>query len=604
MKALPKLVPLALLVWLFALAGAPMAAADDAAPITSYKTDVELSTDGVASVTTEFTMDFSQLRGRGPWLYWAMRQEDGANPDEWYVFEYSNMSVSSPSGANVETYTTEEDGLLGVRIGDENTFYDTPQDYVVTYDVTGLIVPDQAQSGLDEFNWSVFGGIQDFEISDLEVSVTGPTTTSQSACFYGPEYSQECTSSIQDSTATYQLDSLSPGEGFQVVAGYPAGTFPGVTQQKARRTTAGNFFELNPASGIATAVVTAGAGLLLVRLYRRKAGDDVYLGLTPGLTPTDGSGGTTGKQRGKQTIAVQFQPPKGVTPGELGTLMDTTADNVDISATIIDLAVRGYIQISGEREQVLTQVLPPPQEPLLPFEHQLISDLFQNGSQISISGLSHRRYAQVQPHAKEGLYNAVVQRGWFKRNPVVSQTLWIGLGVVIAAAGLFLTIMLGASFGWGLVGIPIIVAGLALAIMSGKFRSRTAEGSAYLAQGKGFELYLKTAEADQIKFEEGIDVFSRYLPYAMIFGVADRWAKIFAELGERGIYEPDLSWYYGANLYNYMWFTSSLNSMSHGLSSAMSSAVAAGATSSTSGSSGFSGFSGGGGFGGGGGGSW
>lgn len=175
---------------------------------------------------------------------------------------------------------------------------------------------------------------------------------------------------------------------------------------------------------------------------------------------------------------------------------------------------------------------------------------------------------------------------------------------MIAAAGLFLTIMLGASFGWGLVGIPIIVAGLALAIMSGKFRSRTAEGSAYLAQGKGFELYLKTAEADQIKFEEGIDVFSRYLPYAMIFGVADRWAKIFAELGERGIYEPDLSWYYGANLYNYMWFTSSLNSMSHGLSSAMSSAVAAGATSSTSGSSGFSGFSGGGGFGGGGGGSW
>ena len=52
--------------------------------------------------------------------------------------------------------------------------------------------------------------------------------------------------------------------------------------------------------------------------------------------------------------------------------------------------------------------------------------------------------------------------------------------------------------------------------------------------GQGFRRYLETAEADQIRFEEGQDLFSRYLPYAIIFGVAERWAKVFDDLAKSG----------------------------------------------------------------------
>jgi len=141
--------------------------------------------------------------------------------------------------------------------------------------------------------------------------------------------------------------------------------------------------------------------------------------------------------------------------------------------------------------------------------------------------------------------------------------------------------------------------------------ARTANGTAVLAQTRGFELYLRTAEANQIKFEEGEDLFSKYLPYAIVFGVAERWAGIFAQLAAQGQRLAEPSWYLGIGYgfgYGAFWasagnFSSSLSQFTH-----IADAAIAAPTPGASGGSGFSGgggggFSGGGG-GGGGGGGW
>ena len=152
-------------------------------------------------------------------------------------------------------------------------------------------------------------------------------------------------------------------------------------------------------------------------------------------------------------------------------------------------------------------------------------------------------------------------------------------------------------FGWGLIGAAGVITGLAVIAMNNHFGSRTATGSAVLAQTRGFELYLRTAEADQIRFEEGIDVFSRYLPYAIMFGVAERWTRVFSQLADEGRYTFNTPWYYGYGYgFSYHSFASSLDSLASTMSSSLQSATAA--------TSGGSGFSGGGGFGGGGGGGW
>ena len=66
-----------------------------------------------------------------------------------------------------------------------------------------------------------------------------------------------------------------------------------------------------------------------------------------------------------------------------------------------------------------------------------------------------------------------------------------------------------------------------------------------------FRSYLQTAEADQFKFEEAAGIFSRYLPYAMVFGVAQHWAKVFGDVALKAKaagwsgqdLTPDLTWF-------------------------------------------------------------
>ncbi|MBK7821657.1 MAG: DUF2207 domain-containing protein [Tessaracoccus sp.] len=180
------------------------ASADDSAPITRYDVVVNLTPEGVAEVAVDFTMDFSAVRGRGPIVLLPTRQTDGADPDWDYVFDYSDVRVSSPSGASANVNRDYESGMMALRIGDENRWNTTPQDYTLTYSVTGFIVSDHPKSGLDEFNWDVIGPAWRSEISNLTVTVTGPTAVSGVACFYGPYSAQErCDASSSGDTATF-----------------------------------------------------------------------------------------------------------------------------------------------------------------------------------------------------------------------------------------------------------------------------------------------------------------------------------------------------------------------------------------------------------------
>ena len=120
-----------------------------------------------------------------------------------------------------------------------------------------------------------------------------------------------------------------------------------------------------------------------------------------------------------------------------------------------------------------------------------------------------------------------------------------------------------------------------------------------LARALGFRRYLSAAEAPQIRFEEGVDVFSRYLPYAIVFGEADRWAKVFQQLAAaQGVTMSAVPWYTGPVGWAYADFSDSVQAFAVNTSGSISAAAA-------SSSSGFGGGgSSGGGMGGGGGGGW
>ncbi len=585
---------------LLGVSAAPLARADSADDsITRYAVTADAAENGTTTVTLDFDFNFGSDSGHGPYITLPLRQEIADDPDHWRMLDVTPGAVTSPSGASAEVQTETENGNLLIRVGNENRTYTGTQSYRITYTIRGLIAPKQATSGLDEFNWNVIGSYWQVPIRNITAKVTGPVDVVRTACFAGGALTAGCTSATSDgTTATFTQRSVYPGEPVQITAGFPAGTFVGAEARLEKRLTVGNMFPVTPVTGGIAAVLTAvGLGALL-RRTRRGARDEVYLGLTPGVVPAPGQEATIGRGAVNAPVAVQFTPPKGARPGEIGVLTDSTADNVDITATIIDLAVRKHLRIEQQDKNDWTFVQLQGRDQLNGYESHLLSELFQHGSTVTTDDLKDRDYSGLLEGTRERLYQRVTSElQWFKGNPRMVRGAAVVGGVALVALGAGLGFALGLV-GFGLIGVAAVICGLVMLAMNNRFGARTADGSAVLAQAKGFELYLTTAEADQIKFEEGVDIFSRYLPYAIVFGVAERWAKVFEQLAAQGRYVADNSWYvgYGYGTFFSTGFTSSLDQLANTMSTSMQSATAA--------TSGGSGFSGGGGFGGGGGGGW
>ena len=84
----------------------------------------------------------------------------------------------------------------------------------------------------------------------------------------------------------------------------------------------------------------------------------------------------------------------------------------------------------------------------------------------------------------------------------------------------------------GLLGVPLVVGGLLLLIGAKRMPARTAKGTAMTRRVNGFRIVIEKAEEHMSKWAEQENVFTRFLPYAIVFGVTDKWAKAFESLGQ------------------------------------------------------------------------
>ena len=584
--------------------------------ITRYDVTAEAAPDGTVAVSIELDFDFGDEPGHGPYLTYPTRVSYDDEQDR--LFEYRDVTASSPSGAPADLHLEEESDAIVLRIGDEDVDdVSGVQTYVVSFTVDGWLNPANAEHSGDELYWNVIGAGWEIPISGVDVTVVGPADVEGVVCFAGPTGSTEpCTSAdAAGDTATFTQDVVLVGDQLTTVTGWPGGTFPDA--QILLGPKPDPLLPVAPASGggaVAALVALLGGGYAISKV-RRTGRDRAYLGLTPGLRPVDGMEQTVGPRDRRAPVSVQFQPPQGTRPGEIGTLVDEKADAVDVTATIVDLAVRGWLRIEevpredpSKKPDDWTLVrLRRGSEGLLPFEATLLADLFEKGQEVRLSDL-RTTFAASLANVQSLMYDHVTDVGWFSANPKKVRGRWVAVGTLISLAGAMLAFLAYAALdtvpGLALVGIVGVLLGVLVMVLGRAAPARTPDGTAVLAEALGFRRYLATAEADQIRFEEGQDVFSRYLPYAIVFGLTDRWARVFAELAARGrvVDEPD--WYVGgyAHMTGAYWATGFVASLDR-FEQVATSAITA-PTPGSSGDSGFSGGSSGGGVGGGGGGGW
>ena len=556
---------------------------------------------GNTKVEIDLDFDFANDAGHGPFIVLPKRM-GSPDPDLWRMLDMKVNSVSSGTGANANYKLEGDSSNLLIRIGKKGTKYTGVQNYKITYTIHGALFPNHPESKLDEFNWNAVGNAWQVPLEDVKVTLNSPAMPRKTDCYYGRKFATKCERQADPATSiVWTAERLNKGNGLQVVAGYPAGTFTNADFRTTKRYRVQNMFPITPVTAGGAGVVAAASIGGVVALARRRGRDQAWAGLAPGMAPLNPDGAAT-TARQKAPVAVAFRPPKGTRPGEIGTLIDEKADLHDVSATMVDLAVRGHMKIEETSPGQHVYHRTKGKDQLESYEANVINWLFGGGRrQITTEELKDKQFGKMMGSIQSDLYTRVTNEPlkWFRSNPQTSRALWLMAGIGLMVLGGGLAFIMGLA-GYGLIPLGIALAGLVLAIISPTMPARTPAGSAVLAEAKGFELYLKTAEADQIKFEEGIDVFSRYLPYAMVFGVADRWAKIFEKLAAEGRYQGDTSWYVGSYGYGMGYgFASGLDSITHGMESAMQASAQA-ASSSSSGS----GFGGGGGAGGGGGGGW
>jgi len=191
-----------------------------------------------------------------------------------------------------------------------------------------------------------------------------------------------------------------------------------------------------------------------------------------------------------------------------------------------------------------------------------------------------------------------MKRKWFTARPGKARVVWLLAGLAFILAGAVLSLASGILLSRALIFTPAMLAGVLWIPVSRAMARRTATGSEALRRVLGFRLYVATAETRMQEFNEQQNIFARYLPFAIVFGCVDKWAKAFKGIEDQAQASTS-SWYTGAGAFEVMAFSAGLQGFANSVSTTMASTPG-----SSGGGSGFSGgFSGGGG-GGGGGSSW
>jgi uncharacterized membrane protein len=432
----------------------------------------------------------------------------------------------------------------------------------------------------DELYWNVTGDEWEVPIESASAEVKLPAGVSglRATAFRGAYGSTE------QSDVTIEADGvrvkttrgLGMREGLTVVVGWN----PGVVHRPTAVERTANAVYSNVPLAIVPLVFFG-----MFRLWRRRGRD-------PELAP----------------VTTQYEPPASMTPAELGTLVDGKPDMRDITSTIVDLAVRGYLHITETKDEHLfglfsskdyTFTLKKTRAEwtgLKPHERELLNALFGGVESVTLSDLKNKFYKHL-PGLKNGLYGVLVTDGFYTGRPDRVRSMFVIGGIILGLLVGFGSAMVMAWLGMlpaaGI--IAGILSGLIVVIFGWFMPSRTVQGTRQLEKVLGFREFLSRVEGDRLdRMVKTPEMFEKFLPFAMALGVEDTWAKAFD-----GIYKEPPSWYTGPggiHTFRPSTFASNLGVMSTQAASVMASAPR------SSGGSGFRGGSSGGGFGGGGGG--
>ena len=569
--------------------------------IPSFSANYTVNADRSIDVTERIDVDFGPLQKHGIYRDIPVRYAKVVRPGSsiragTVDVALTVLDITDGNGQKLATSITRGRSVR-IRIGDANGLVSGTQTYLIHY---------RLGSGLgffadhDELYWQATGtewpvpilaASATVRIAAARAAATSDTTGWSPWCYAGVAQStsnERCTARYAG-RGLYQITSgrLDPGEGLTFVAAFPKGVIAPPTASEQFTAKLAIWWPLGvPVVGF----------LALLLLWARH-----------GREPDPGS------------IVPVWNPPKGLPAGAAGALVNQRAGMNDIVATVIDMAVRGYLTINevapdgilgsldeksfaakalrslgvGMTDWNLIRTAKPPGD-LVPYEQSVMDGVFEDGVSARRMSDLHNEFYKHLPTIKKGIYTLLIQLGLFRRNPETTRGWYIagGIGTMIFA------VALGIKTSNVVLGVGIGLLAVMLLIFSNFMPAKTAEGALRWREVKGLEEYIRRAEKQELEMtqapEKTTQLFSMLLPYAIALKVSDIWVKQFGDL----LRTAPPTWYTGTSAgFSVAHFSSGLSNFQTAASHTMASAPGG-----SSGSGG--GGSVGGGGGGGGGGSW
>jgi uncharacterized membrane protein YgcG len=568
--------------------------ADEGWVITSFHSQIAIAIDSALTVQEDIRVDFGAQQKHGIFRTIPLRYRYDDTHDRYYALEV--VAVTDGVKPITHTDSIDNDNYV-IKIGDPNFLVTGANRYVITYKVAGAL---NSFSDHDELFWNVDGSLWPVPKQSVTATVTLPANSFQrAACYQGPTGSREtCASASSDSMVSFNSTrELGSGEQMSIVAALNKGAVnvPPPMLEGRKRQFPQDAFDINPLTvGLSLLIAIAGIGLVAWNWWAHGR-DRAYL--TQYYLTNDPRERTEPLFQ-HDTVVVEFETPQDRRPAELGLILDERADAKDVTATIVDLAVRGFMTIGeapGAKDWTFTWKGGADVASLLPYEKTILDGLFEGRQTVNLSELKGK-FATTLRIAEDQIYTDAASRKLFSTRPDRARAEWGCLGVAVTIGGIAISVALGLAFGWGLIGAAVLLTGLVLTITFPFMPQRTAAGRELLQHTLGFRLYMTTAEKYRQQFAAKAQIFTQLLPYAIVFGCVSLWAKAFEGIDT----SATSGWYAGNAPFQAALLASSLESMNANISSAISYRPPSAGSSSGFGGGGFSG----GGGGGGGGGSW
>ncbi|MFI6827789.1 MULTISPECIES: DUF2207 domain-containing protein [unclassified Kribbella] len=521
--------------------------------VTNFDSQIRVERDGLLRVSE--TWKLSNVTGT---FTRFVVTRDHLPDDVDHVQEIQDLQVKS-GGEDKQAELSTDGDVTSVAVADISG--DTQLDF--TYTVKGAVA--QTLNGT-EVRFAPLTGIN-LTVQQANIVFSTPEV-SHVSCFAGAiDSNTPCTLAQIGETSgpTFQQQSLPPGNTVRMTIGFPEGEIAANSIVEYRKTLKRAFSTDTAQLITALAVLLLGLiGLLL--LYRVRGRDQVDpRRVVPASLFSLGN-----------DTRIDFTPPSDLRPGEVGTLIDERIDPVDVTATIIDLAVRGHItiiELEHETEYArpdweLRRVANAPSEELQRYENVLIRAIFGDGDSVLVSELG-RQVRENLSQVQDALYDGVVKRGWFNERPDRTRSLWATIGIATTVVGVIATVLLALFSTWGLLGLALTAIGVGLIVVGRYMPAKAPAAGRVLGQVAAIRGELLEMDVSELPTDQHAELCSRALPYAVVLGGSERWIDALVATDEDADEDQGFPWYRGPRGWHLQYLPDSLRNLTTNLTGAL-----------------------------------